>query len=67
MSRDEIFRMVDECDVSDPDNVLNKSDECIPQGDASQGENNLEANSDDSSIASEDFDGDSNEFIAKSN
>lgn len=55
-------RMLDECDVSAPDDVLSKCDEeFIPQGDASKAEDDLEVNSEESTIASENSDGDSDE------
>jgi hypothetical protein len=41
-----IVQMLDECDLSDLEDVLSKSDyKFIPQGDASESEDNLEVNS----------------------
>jgi hypothetical protein len=69
-SEDNTVQILDECDLSDLENVLSESDdEFIPQGDASESENNLEVNSEESDIAGAisdvDFD-DDDEFIAKS-
>jgi hypothetical protein len=65
-----IVQMLDECDLSDLEDVLSESDdEFIPQGDASELEDSLELNSEESDIAGAicDVDSDENgEFIAKS-
>jgi len=62
--------MLDECDLSDLEDVLSESDdEFIPHGDASESEDNLEVNPEESDIADATSDVDSNEddeFIAKS-
>jgi hypothetical protein len=51
-SEDYIVQMLDECDSSDLENVLSKSDDkFIPQGDASELEDNLEVNSEESDTA----------------
>lgn len=64
ISDDDIVRMLDVCHVSDPEDVLIESEEeCIPQGDASEEEDNLEA---DIAIENSDGDSDEDEFIAKS-
>jgi hypothetical protein len=69
-SEDNIVQMLDECDLSDLEDVLSESDdEFIPQGDASKSEDNLEVNSEKSDIAGATSDVDSDEddeFIAKS-
>ncbi|KAG8238841.1 hypothetical protein J437_LFUL018604 [Ladona fulva] len=68
-SDDDTVPMLQECDVSDPSDVLSETDEeFIPQGDASETEDNLELNSEESDIASEhsDVDSDEDEVIAKS-
>jgi hypothetical protein len=67
-SEDYIVQMLDECDSSDLEDVLSESDdEFIPQGDASESEDNLEVNSEESDIAGAKSDLDSDdEFIAKS-
>jgi len=68
-SENYIVQMLDECDLSDFEDVLSESDEFIPHGDASESEDNLEVNSEESDIAGETSDVDSNEddeFIAKS-
>lgn len=57
ISDDDIVGMLDECDVSDPDDVLSEFDEeFIPQGDTSEEEDNLEVNSEGSDVASENSD-----------
>jgi hypothetical protein len=62
--------MLVECDLSDLEDVLSESDdEFIPHGDASESEDNLEVNSEESDIAGATSDVDSDEddeFIAKS-
>jgi hypothetical protein len=62
--------MLDECDSSDLEDVLSESDdEFIPQGDASELEDNLEVNSEESDIAGATSHMDSDEddeFIPKS-
>jgi hypothetical protein len=62
--------MLNECDLSDLEDVLSESDdEFIPQGEASESEDNLEVNSEESNIAGATSDVDSDEdeeFIAKS-
>jgi hypothetical protein len=69
-SEDNIVQMLDECDLSDLEDILSESDdEFIPQGDASELEDNLEVNSEESDIASTTSDVDSDEddeLIAKS-
>jgi hypothetical protein len=39
-SENYIVQMLDECDLSDLEDVLNESDEFIPHGDASESEDN---------------------------
>ena len=62
--------MLDECDLSDLEDVLDESDdEFIPHGNGSESEDNLEVNSEESDIAGATSDVDSDEdaeFIAKS-
>jgi hypothetical protein len=68
-SEDNIVQILDECDLSDLEDVLSESDEFIPQGDASESEDNLEVNSEESYIAcvTSDVDsGEEDEFMAKS-
>ena len=69
-SEDAIVQMLDECDLSDLEDFLSESDdEFIPHGDASESEDNLEVNSEESDIAGATSDVDSDEddeFIAKS-
>jgi hypothetical protein len=69
-SEDYIVQILDECDSSDLEDVLSESDdEFIPQGDASESEDNVEVNSEESDIAGATSDVDSDEddeFIAKS-
>src|SRR5215468_6799131 len=69
-SEDVIVQMLDECDLSDLEDILSESDdEFIPQGEASESEDNLEVNSEESDIAGATSDVDSDEdyeFIAKS-
>lgn len=55
ISDDDIVWMLDECNMNDPDDALSKFDkEFIPQGKAK----NLEVNSEESEIASENSDED---------
>jgi len=65
-----IVQMLDECDLSDLEDVLSESDnELIPHGDAPESEDNLDVNSEESDIAGPTSDVDSDEddeFIAKS-
>jgi hypothetical protein len=62
--------MLDECELSDLEDVSNESDdEYTPQSDTSESEDNLEVNSEESDIACATSDVDSdegNEFMAKS-
>lgn len=63
------MKLLDECNVSDPDDVLSESDEeFISQGDTSEAEDTLEMNSEESDISCEnsDVDSDEDQFIAKS-
>ena len=69
-SDEAIVQMLDECDLSDLEDVLSESDdEFIPQGEASESEDNLAVNSEESDTADATSDVDSDEddeFIAKS-
>jgi hypothetical protein len=68
-SENYIVHMLDECDLSDLEDVFSEcDDEFIPHGDASESEDNLEVNSEESDIAgaTSDVDSDEDEFIAKS-
>jgi hypothetical protein len=61
-SEDNIVQMLDECELSGLEDVLSESDnEFIPQGDASESEDNLEVNSEESDIAGASSDVDSDE------
>jgi hypothetical protein len=51
-SEDYIFQMLDECDLSDLEEILSESDdEFIPHGDVSESEDHLEVNYEESDIA----------------
>jgi hypothetical protein len=51
-SEDNIVQTLDECGLSNLEDVLSESDdEFIPQGNASESEDNLEVNSEESDIA----------------
>lgn len=70
-THEDITQILDELDITDPEDVLSESDDdFIPQGDASESEDNLELNSVESDIASgaesNDDSDEEDEFIAKS-
>jgi hypothetical protein len=61
-SEDNIVHMLNECDLSDLEDILSESDdEFIPQGDPSESADNLEVNSEESDIAGAISDVDSDE------
>lgn len=69
LSDDDIVHLLEECDLSGPEDILSDSDEeFIPQEDESESEDNVEVNSEESDIASDNSDADSNgdELVAKS-
>lgn len=69
ISDDDTVQMLDECDESDPNDVLGDSDEkFILKVVVSEAEDILEVNPEESNMASENSDGhyDEDQFIAKS-